>query len=109
MNIMKKFRWMGIVLILLIGISACSKEDGLGDKVTETGTIKLLEASTFQYGSHILVDSQYNMLYALRSDKLNLNNYNDQNVKIVGNLIEGYPVDGGPDFVEVKAIETLNE
>tara|TARA_B100000497_G_C7379300_1_gene243207 strand:+ start:384 stop:542 length:159 start_codon:yes stop_codon:yes gene_type:complete len=51
------------------------------------------------YGTHVIED------YALRSNIVDLNNYINQDVVIIGYKIDGYPVDGGPDYIEVQEIK----
>ena len=50
------------------------------------------------YGTHVISG------YALRSNTILLDNYINYNVTIVGYKIDGYPVDGGPDYIEVTDI-----
>ena len=49
------------------------------------------------YGTHIISG------YALRSDLVNLDEFINRNVTISksGYKIDGYPVDGGPVYIEV--------
>ena len=68
-------------------------------KVEVNGTIQQLGMTTFQYGTHILAN------YALRSKAVDLDNYIGQTVTVVGHLIAGYPIEGGPDFLEVEEIK----
>jgi hypothetical protein len=68
-------------------------------RVEATGTIQQLGISTFQYGTHVIAG------YALHSSAINLNDYIGQTVTVIGNLIDGFPVDGGPDYLEVEEIK----
>lgn len=68
-----------------------------------TGLLKRLEVSTFMYGTHILImNTGY---YALKSTTVNLDQYVNQNVTITGNRIAGYPVDGGPPYIDVITVQ----
>ncbi|MFT6336607.1 MAG: hypothetical protein ACJATI_003366 [Halioglobus sp.] len=68
-------------------------------KVEATGTIQEQGMTTYQYGTHV-IDG-----YALRSSIVDLANYIGQSVTVIGHLIEGYPIDGGPDYFEVEEIK----
>jgi hypothetical protein len=36
---------------------------------------------------------------------VNLDDHINQNITVVGYKIDGYPVDGGPDYIEVEEIK----
>ncbi len=59
--------------------------------------------TTYQYGTHTLLKE--GQTYALKSSTVNLNNYLDKTVTVKGEKIKGYPVDGGPEFIDVKEVE----
>ncbi|NME72304.1 hypothetical protein [Flammeovirga aprica] len=86
------------ISIMMIGFS-CAKNDMNSDGIELTGVIKEQGITTYQYGTHTLSG------YALRSTAVNLNDYIDKTVTIIGHKVEGYPVDGGPDFIEVEKIK----
>lgn len=66
------------------------------------GTIKAIEMSSWQYGTHTISNDE--TFYALRSDKIDLKNYEGKKVRIKAEKISGYPVDGGPEFLKVHEI-----
>lgn len=68
-------------------------------KVEATGKIQKQGITTYQYGTHVIAG------YTLRSSAIDLDNYIDQTVTVVGHLIEGYPIEGGPDYLEVEEIK----
>jgi hypothetical protein len=72
--------------------------------MTSTGTIQRAEVTTYMYGEYILVDGSGKTLYALTSHTLDLSQYIGRNVKITGTFIDGYPVDGGPLFLDVQSV-----
>lgn len=83
-------------------------------KTKWTGTISKQEVSFHQYGTHtfkgnVLDDNPENkhkkIQFALKSDKINLNKWIDKDVIITGRKIEGYPIEGGPDYINVIQIE----
>jgi hypothetical protein len=92
----------------LIFLIACESLFDSNDSISSFGEIKKIEVSTWQYGTHTLNDSEGKPLYALKSSSINLGLYEDKVVKILGKKIDGYPVDGGPDYAEVTTIEILN-
>lgn len=95
---------MKLLNILFIGLALClsamsCNKDKLGKQTIEfKGTILKQGITTYQYGTHTA------STYALRSEELNLDDFLNQEVKIVGKKIEGYPVDGGPEYIEVTKI-----
>ena len=99
---MKALKFLMIAALLSLSSFSCEKQDVSPDP--EAGTVeingKLLEQgmTTYQYGTHILSG------YALRSSTINLDNYVNQDVTVFGYEISGYPVDGGPIYIEVEQI-----
>lgn len=67
------------------------------------GEIKILQASYWQYGTHTVYIN--NKLYALKSDNLNLYEYNNKYVTLWGDKVENYPLGGGPQYINVKKIK----
>ena len=68
-------------------------------KIEISGTIQSQGITTYQYGTHTVSG------YALRSSSVNLDDYINRNVKVVGHKIDGYPVDGGPEYIDVQEIK----
>ena len=75
--------------------------------ITAQGTIQPLEVSIWMYGTHYLEDEDDNVLYALSSNTVSLHDYNGKKVEVQGSLKEGYPIDGGPPYMEVDAIKEM--
>ena len=74
--------------------------------VSAAGTIRAQGISSYMYGTHILADPSGKTLYALRSgDQLGLDQWVGQRVRIVGTIVPGYPVDGGPPFLDVLGVQ----
>ena len=94
--------WLLISLSLLVSLS-CSLSESQYDIETE-GVIEELGASYWMYGTHVLKQDDQ-ILYALRSSDIELELYEESTVIILGNLIEGYPLEGGPPYVDVKKIK----
>ena len=57
------------------------------------------------YGDYVLVDHDGKTVCALRKGKTALDSYLGRKVTIIGKPIQGYPVDFGPPYIEVNAIE----
>lgn len=68
-----------------------------------TGTIREQGITSYQYGTHTIETE--NNFYALKSEAVDLSKYLDQEVTIVAEKIEGYPVDGGPDYLLVLEVK----
>jgi len=86
---------------LLIISLGCNK---IGLPVKEEGILKKQGATIYMYGSHVLTDQDGNTLYALHSDKVDMDDYLNEYVKIKGRRYE-HTVDGGPKLIEVKTIK----
>ncbi|SDL82194.1 hypothetical protein SAMN04488034_1149 [Salinimicrobium catena] len=70
-----------------------------------TGTIQQQGITSYQYGTHTLTNDE--TFYALRSEAVNLDNFLDQEVTIIAKKIEGYPLEGGPEYLLV--LEVVNQ
>lgn len=79
------------------------KKDGEGEyDVSVRGKVERLEMTVWMYGTHGLVDPVTGeILYALTSDSVVLECYEESVITVKGNLVEGYPVDTGPPYLEV--------
>ncbi|WP_316814718.1 hypothetical protein [Pedobacter nyackensis] len=95
-----------IVLLLVIGfaIVGCSGVKPAADQnlVILGGKLEALGMSTFQYGTHILNSGA--TTYALKSSKVDLKTYAGKNVVVKGLKVAGYPVDGGPELIDVQEV-----
>ncbi|MDG2343085.1 MAG: hypothetical protein P8L23_00725 [Flavobacteriales bacterium] len=88
-----------LFIALISSLSYSCNKSLFSNKVKTTGLIQKQGITTYMYGTHTITD------YALKSNSINLDNYIDKNVSIIGEKIDGYPVDGGPDYIEVKKIK----
>ncbi len=95
---MKSIKTISLSIIICLALISCSKEKS--KTVEVSGVIQKQELTTYQYGSHALGG------YALSSDTIQLENYEGQNVTIIGHKVEGYPLEGmnGPKLLEVEQI-----
>jgi hypothetical protein len=91
-----------LILFLVFGIAflSCEKEIFKSDGTVElSGTLAKQGITTYMYGSHVMSG------YALKSNTIDLDDYLNKSITIVGKKIEGYPVDGGPDYLEVIKVK----
>lgn len=73
------------------------------DQMEVTGTIQQQGITSYQYGTHTISNDE--TFYALKSEKVDLDDYIDEEVTIVAEKIEGYPLSGGPDYLLVLEIK----
>lgn len=97
-----------LLVLLAVGFTFAScgtmKSPG-GDKNTVelSGTIQKQGMTTYQYGSHTIQSGD--KTYALKSTAVNLDTYADKNVSLKGTKVAGYPVENGPELIEVTAVK----
>ncbi|MBT8220657.1 MAG: hypothetical protein KJP00_12580 [Bacteroidia bacterium] len=92
-----------IISFFFLAALSCSKDNTQNEILELTGTLKEQGITTYQYGTHTLTTSD--TFYALRSSVLDLDQYVDRQVTVTGRKINGYPVDGGPEFINVTFVE----
>src|SRR5436853_69927 len=64
------------------------------------GVIQKSGFTTYMYGSHTI--SNNGKTFALQSTRINLDLYINKRVIVKGSRVEGYPVDDGPELIDVK-------
>lgn len=96
---MRLIKSLFIVILVCISVISCHRNDDKTNIIEVTGTIQKQGFTTYQYGTHTISD------YAIQSNSVNLDNYVNQNVTIIGHRIDGYPIDGGPVYLEVEKIK----
>jgi hypothetical protein len=89
-----------IAFLLIIAASTCSKKE---QTFSFNGTLEKQGITSYQYGTHVISDGK--ITYALKSDAIDLDKYVSKKVTIYGFKIEGYPISGGPDYINVTRIE----
>ncbi|MCJ7812770.1 hypothetical protein MUP95_05555 [bacterium] len=95
------------IIFIIISVIGCElNRNGLIEDyaVTASGIIKKQGMTGYMYGTHVLKNDNGITLYALRSNNIDLDDYIDLKETVKGDLIDGYPVDGGPDYLDVKLI-----
>lgn len=71
------------------------------------GRLEAAEVTSFMYGDYLLYDETRRQLYALKASNGDLRDYVGQRVRVSGVPVPGYPVDGGPPYLEVRTIRRL--
>ena len=96
-----------LVCTLVIILSACQKEDVAPVEELAANELRGLVAkqgiTTYQYGTHTF--STEENFYALRSETVVLDAYEGETIVIVYEKIDGYPVDGGPEYLNVIKVK----
>ncbi len=82
---------------------SCKTGDQNKNSETYSGTVEATGITSYQYGTHTL--QAENEFYALKSEVIDLSNYEGKTVTISATKIEGYPVDGGPVYLNVTEIK----
>lgn len=97
---MKLFSTIAIGIIILF--SSCGT--GNTDKGQQySGIIEPTGITSYQYGTHTLDTGDE--FYALKSEVIDLSQYEGKKVTITATEIEGYPVDGGPVYLNVTKVK----
>lgn len=82
------------------------------------GILSKAEVTSYQYGTHqlngyVLDGNPENVgkeiLFALKTDKVNLDKWIGKRLIITGEEVEGYPIENGPLLIDVKEIEEDQE
>lgn len=100
---MKYFMYLLSAMALFLTIACNQTKSTTTNPMEITGTIQEQGMTSYQYGTHTLTNSE--TFYAVKSDSIDLNNYLNQEVTITAEKVEGYPVDGGPEYLRVLSIE----
>lgn len=93
------------VVSLLFLTATCNKGTSSQnqDLMKVTGQIEKTGITSYQYGTHTLEGDE--TFYALKSDKIDLSPYEGKSVTVTAEKIEGYPVDGGPEYLNVVQVK----
>ena len=91
-----------IAPLFFIVITSCSSGNSQDSGLTYSGVIKPSGMTTYQYGTHtITTDDSF---YALKSETIDLQDFEGESVTIKAKRIEGYPLEGGPEYLEVMQV-----
>ncbi len=99
---MKLLTYLTTGILLLFLIVACNQNESK-NLLEITGTIQEQGITSYQYGTHTLTNSE--TFYAVRSDSVTLNDYLNEEVTVKAQKISGYPVDGGPEYLQILEIK----
>lgn len=91
-----------------VGVSGDGQPEEPGEAVVLSGEIEALQATSFQYGTHTVVNDADGISYALQSGTVALDEFEGARATISGTLVPGYEdgqVEGGPPLVEVANVE----
>ena len=97
-----------VVILILVTVLPCTgfgASSGNSGEITASGIVRKQGFTTYMYGTHVLLDDNGKTLYAIRSDSVDLDKNIDRKVTVKGDLVKGYPVDFGPQYLNVKSIE----
>lgn len=95
-----------------------STETPQPQKAMWSGVLTKADVTSYQYGTHQLKGTALDgnpdnvgkeILFAIKSDNINLDEWIGKNIIITGTKVEGYPVENGPEFINVTAIENDQE
>lgn len=104
----KKAKWVLLALLVVGFAAACGsrKENKVQDGLMVIqGVLEEQGITSYQYGSYTLTADDG--FYALSSAEVNLKPYVGKEVEIRATKIEGYPVDGGPLYLQVTHVKEL--
>ena len=94
--------------MILGGCSSYGRKNENGVE-KRNGTLTTIGMSTWMYGTHILSDDTGKPITALSGgNNIDFDSYEGEKVEVTGSLKDGYPIDGGPEYLEVKSIKNLN-
>jgi hypothetical protein len=94
-----------LALVIILPFAGYGTNPSKAGEITATGFLKKQGITTYMYGTHVLLDDSGRTLYALRSDTIDLNKYINRQVRVRGYLVQGYPLESGPNYLNVKSIE----
>ncbi len=80
-------------------------------KIQAEGQLERAGSARYQYGSHVLVPpGDRDVRFVLRSETVQLREYEGQLVRITASLVEGYPPEEGhPKLLDVFSIASLEQ
>jgi hypothetical protein len=94
-----------LIMVVILPVAVFGADESKPGEVTATGFLKKRGITTYMFGTHVLLDDNGRTLYALKSDTIDLNKYINRTVTVRGYLVVGYPIDSGPNYLNVKSIE----
>ena len=99
---MKRILVLSLFVATISGCSSMNNNNSAGT-ITVKGKVEKLGMTTFQYGTHLL--KAENKTYALKSATINFDDYINKEVTVKGKKVAGYPIDGGPELIDVTLVK----
>lgn len=93
--------------LLAIVVMGCNTAPIPSTSVTAAGLLYKPEFTTYMYGTHALEESGKKKQYALTSSTCNLDDYVNKTVRVTGKRVEGYPLSGGPELINVISVDII--
>lgn len=90
------------IFMLLFFTATCSSTTQK-DTMEITGIIEPQGITAYQYGTHTI--SNDDTFYAIKSEVVDLDDYVGKTVTVKAEKIEGYPLEGGPDYLLILKIK----
>jgi hypothetical protein len=98
-----RFLFVTLGISMLLVVVSC-KKDTDSTEISAIGVIQKQGITTYQYGTHILINSNQQTFFALTSENVNLDDFLNKTVEIKGHKVNGYPVEDGPEYLKVTEI-----
>lgn len=94
-----------VLLFVLAGCAPSSFSRTAESDVVVSGIVKSNRTSSWEYGSHLLVNPRSGDRFALTSKTIDLSQHVESGVVTIhGTFVGGYPVGGGPPFIRVHFV-----
>lgn len=90
------------IFMLLFFTATCSSTTQK-DTMEITGIIEPQGITSYQYGTHTIANDD--TFYAIKSETVDLDDYVGKKVTVTAEKIEGYPLEGGPDYLLVLKVK----
>ena len=88
-----------------VNLTGAILPQGATSTMTMRGVIQRREVTSYQYGTHTLLNRSGRTIYALTADDGSLlDHFLGEDVLVTGALRAGYPLDGGPSLLVVSSI-----
>ncbi|NEV93983.1 hypothetical protein G3567_07465 [Psychroflexus sp. YR1-1] len=92
-----------VLALCLLTCSTQKKDFNTSPMLEYTGLLQAQGITSYQYGTHTLQTED--ALYALKSERVDLDEYIGKTITLTAEPIEGYPVDGGPTYLNVIGVK----
>ena len=100
---MRIIAFLSPLFLIFFFTATCSSTTTQQDTMEITGTIEPQGITSYQYGTHTISNEE--QFYAIRSEVVDLDDYVGKTVTVTAEKIEGYPLEGGPDYLLILKIK----